>query len=215
MFTIDLLKGQGIPIKSGPERLLFAAATAAGPGIAVIILLGMYLSSAAAISVHRQGIVGYDEKIARPELVEALAGQKRFEQNKSLIQGCLQEVSTVIGRHAQWSPVLQTVVEYMPDSVVLTKLEVKQESVKQRCPKNDDPEQTVEVSIPVRKLQMSVSSNTKLGCDQAVRDFRDRLLLSPVLGPKLENIKVEQSDDKLDGRQVVSYQINCLFKPSF
>jgi hypothetical protein len=84
MFTIDLLKGQGIPIKSGPERLLFAAATAAGPGIAVIILLGMYLSSAAAISVHRQGIVGYDGKMARPELVEALAGQKRFEQNKSL-----------------------------------------------------------------------------------------------------------------------------------
>lgn len=213
MFTIDLLKGQGIPIRSGPERLLVAAATVAGPVIAAIIVFGMYLSNAVAISVQQQGIAGYEGKLTRPELAEAVAEQKDFEQTKSLINGYLGEVSAAIGRHTQWSPVLRTVVELMPASVILTKLEVREDSVKQKVPSKDDPTKTVEVSVPVRKLQMSVRTNTKSGCDRDVREFRDRLRVSEVLGPKLQDIVVDRKDDKLDGREVVSYQIDFEFKP--
>jgi hypothetical protein len=215
MFTIDLLKGQGIPIRSGPERLLFAAATVAAPVATAIIVLGIYLSNAVAISVHHEGIAGYEGKIARPELAEALAEQEAFEQKKGLINGYLAEVSTAIGRHTQWSPILRTVVEFMPASVILTKLEVKESSIKQQVPSKNDPTKMMEVSMPVRRLLMSVRTNTKSGCDRQVRDYRDQLRSSEVFGPRLENIVVDRNEDKLDGREVVSYQIDFEFKPGF
>jgi len=213
MFTIDLLKGRGIPIRSGPERLLVAAAMVAGPVIAAIIVFGIYLSNAVAISVQQQAIAGYEQKLTRPELAEAVAEQKEFEQTRSLINGYLSEVSEAIGRHTQWSPVLRTVVELMPSSVILTRLEVKEDSIKQKVPAKDDPTKTVEVSVPVRRLLMGLSANSKTGCDRDVRDYRDQLRSSQVLAPKLQDIVWGRKEDKLDGREVVSYQLDFEFKP--
>jgi Tfp pilus assembly protein PilN len=215
MYTIDLLKGQGIPERSGPERFVVMGLATAGPVIVAIIVLGLYLSNAVAISVQRKGIAGYEAKVARPELAEALVQQKAFEQKKSVINGYLAEISGAIGRHTQWSPVLQTIVELMPDSVILTKLEVKEESIKQKVPSRDDPTKMVEVSVPVRRLLMGLSANTKMGCDRQVRDYRDQLRFSEFLGPRLENIVVDRNEDKLDNREVVSYQIDFEFKPGF
>jgi hypothetical protein len=103
----------------------------------------------------------------------------------------------------------------MPDSVILTKLEVKETSVKQKVPSKGDPTQMVEVSVPVRKLMMGLSANSKSGCDRQVRDYRDQLRFSDVLAPRLENIVVDRNEDKLDDREVVSYQIDFEFKPGF
>jgi Tfp pilus assembly protein PilN len=215
MFTIDLLKGQGIPIRSGPERLVVTAAAVAGPVIAAMVMFGIYLSNAVAISVQQQGIAGYERKIQREELAAAVQVRQSFEQKKGFINGCLSEVSTAIDRHTQWSPVLRELVENMPDSVILTKLEVRQESVQQKVASKDDPTRKMEVSIPVRRLQMKVSTNTKSGRDRQVQDFRDRLRSSDVLGSKLEDIVVDRKDDKLDAKDVVSYEITIKFKPGF
>ena len=43
MFTIDLLKGQGIPIKSRPTGIAISAAAVAVPVIIAIVMLGFYL----------------------------------------------------------------------------------------------------------------------------------------------------------------------------
>lgn len=215
MFTIDLLKGQGIPIRSGPERLIVTAAAAAGPALAAIAIFGMYLSNAVAISVQRQAVAGYERKMQREELAAAIGMQQSFERNKGLVNGCLSEVSTALDRHTQWSPVLRTLVENMPDSVILTELEVKHESIKQKVASKDDPGKTVDVSIPVRRLQMNLSTRTNSGRDKEVQDYRDRLRSSEVLGPKLEDIVVDRKDDKLDGRDVVSYEITIKFKAGF
>ena len=175
----------------------------------------MYLSNAVALSVQRQAVADYDRKMQREELAAAIGMQQSFERKKGLVNGCLSEVSTAIDRHTQWSPILRALVENMPDSVILTELEVKHESIKQKVASKDDPGKTVDVSIPVRRLQMKLSTNTDSGRDREVQDFRDRLRSFDVLRPNLEDIVVDRKDDKLDGRNVVSYEITIKFKPGF
>ena len=213
MFTIDLLKGQGIPIKRGPETVVIAAVTFVVPIIIAIVMFGLYLSNKIIISVQKQEIVSYQAKI--DQLSDAAELQKSFEEEKKLINSCLSEVSSSIGKHTQWSPVLVTLVKNMPDSMVLTKLEVKQRSVKRKIPKKDDPQKMVDISVPVRTLQMSVSGSPQYNCDEAVRDFRNRLRFSKSLKSKLEDIRVSQETDTLEGQDVVSYEIDCIFKPGF
>jgi len=213
MFTIDLLKGKGIPVKSRPEGVVIAAVTSAVPVIIAIVMFGFYLSDRIVISVQKQRIVSYQANIDK--LSEATELQKSFEEEKSAINSCLSEIASSIGRHTQWSPVLVTLVENMPHSMVLTKLEVKQHSVKRKVPRRDDPNKMVDISVPVRTLQMSVSGNPQYNCDEAVRDFRNRLRFSKLLRPKLEDIRVSQKSDTLEGQDVVSYEIDCIFKPGF
>jgi len=211
MFTIDLLKGQGLPAKSRPEGIAIAATTLAVPVIIAIVMFGFYLRNKIIISIQKQEIVNYETKIV--ELSDAVELQKSFENEKNAVSSCLSEVSTFISRHTQWSPVLTTLVKNMPDSVVLTELNVKQSSVKRKVPKKDDPKKMIDISIPVRTLQMNVCGSPQSNCDKAVRDFRERLRSSAFLGPKLENIRVSQRFGTLESRDVVFYQIDCIFKP--
>ena len=118
MFTIDLLKGQGIPIKSRPGGIAIVATTLVVPIIIAIAILGLYLSDSIAMSIQKQEIINYETKIGG--LSDAVEFQKSFEKEKAVIGCALSEVKSSIGRHTQWTPVLATLVENMPDLLVLT-----------------------------------------------------------------------------------------------
>ena len=211
LFTIDLLKGQGIPIKSRPDSIAVAAVIFAVPLIIAIVMFGYYLHTRIVISIQKQRIINYEAKI--DELSDAVQLQKSFEKEKSAINSCLSEVSYSIGRHTQWSPVLVVLTENMPGSVLLTALEVKQHSLKRKVPTKDDSKKMVNVTVPARTLNMSVCGSAQSGCDKQVKDFRDCLRFSPLLKTKLEGIIVSQDFDTLGDQDVVSYQIGCVFKP--
>jgi len=210
MFTIDLLKGQGIPMKSSPGGIAIAAVTVAVPMTIAIIMFGFYLNNRTQVSIKEHEIVRCQAEIDK--LSGAVELQKSLEKEKITYGNYLSEVNSSISRYIQWSPVLVTLVENMPDSVMLTELEVKQLSVRKKVPDKDNPQEMIEKSVPVRILQMTVSGSPQHDCDKAVRDFRNRLRSSAFLGPKLENIGVSQESETLEGRDVASYGIECVFK---
>ena len=210
MFTIDLLKGQGIPRKSRPRDMVIVVATLLVPIIIAQVMFGIYVLDRIIISIREQEISNYESKIA--DLSEAVELQKSFENEKKMYSSSLSEVSSSIGRHTQWSPVLVSVVENIPSSLVLTRLEVKQRSVRKKVPRKDEPGEMVDLAVPVRTLQMSVATIAQSDSDEAIRNFTDRLRSSSLLGPRLENIRVSQTFDSLEGKDVVCYQIDCMFK---
>jgi len=213
MFTIDLLNGQAVPKKSRPGGIVVATITVAVPAVVAIAMLSCYLRNATAISIKRQAIAGYQAKISK--LSEAVKIYKSLEQDKSLYINCLSEVKSSIVNHTQWSDILTTVVENLPDAVVLTKLDVTQQHVKKKIPKKDDPKQTVDISVPVKSLRINVAANPESKSDEAVRDFRNRLLYSQSLQQTLKSINVSQTSSTLGDQQVISYEIDCIFKPLF
>ena len=212
MFTIDLLKGQGVPLKSSPAGIAIIAISAVVPIIVAIIMFSFYLDDKAHASISEQEIARCQTDIEK--LSGAVKLYESLEKEKILYGDCLSEVKSSISRYIQWSPVLVTMVENMPDSVMLTGLEVRQETVRKKVPKPDNPQEMVEKNIPIKVLMMSVSGNPKYNCGKAVMDFQDSLRSSVFLGPRLESIGYSQESEKLKGQDVASYEIKCVFKES-
>jgi len=211
MFTIDLLKGQGVPRKSRPVGMVAAAVAVAVPVIAAAAVFSCYLRNAIAISIKKQAVAGYEAKIDK--LSDAVKLHKSREQDKSLYINSLSEVKSSIVNHTQWSDVLAAVVQNLPDAVVLTKLEVIQQHAKKKVPSKDDPKKTIDISVPVKTLKISVAANPESNCDEAVREFRNRLLRSQSLQPSLAGINVSATSGTLGQQEVISYEIDCNFKP--
>jgi Tfp pilus assembly protein PilN len=176
-----------------------------------LLLIGYYVRSQVLVSVQKQNIVSFDNQTKK--LADALKLKESFEKDKAAVNTCMTDVSNLLRGHFQWSPVLVTLVENLPDSVVLTNLEIRKTSIKKK-PAKGEKEKKTDVSVPVRTLKMRVSANPSYSSDLEVRSFRDKLRASKDLGPKLEDIVIaSQGHDTLDGRDVVSYDIDCIFKP--
>ncbi len=217
MFAIDLLKGQGRPARTKPQGFAIFVATFAVPIMVAIIMAGFYYRNKVVISVCEQNIAGYVTQTER--LADALKLKEAREKEKSAINGCLTDVANSIGRHTQWSPVLVAIVQNLPESIVLNSLEVKQSSIKRKTVvkaglDKDSKNKKADTSVAVRTLKLRVSGNPGYDCDHEVKAFRESLRTSNVLGPKLEDVVIaSQGRDTLDGREVVSYDIDCIFKP--
>ncbi|NIP23220.1 MAG: hypothetical protein GWN67_10245 [Phycisphaerae bacterium] len=211
MFTIDLLKGQGVPAKTRAQNIAIGAAAVAVPVIIAIAMLSLYLNNKVIISIQKDSIANFKKKIAG--MSDVIEYQKSYEEQKTIYDNCLTEVSSNLDRHVQWSPVLVTLVENLPESVVLKSLGVKQRSTRIKVPHKDDPKKTVETSVPVRSLEMTVAGMPESNSDKEIRDFSERLRSSSELGPRLENIRIAQGVGKLNEEDVITYQIDCIFKP--
>jgi len=213
MFSIDLLNGQAIPLKSKPGGLAIMVVTAVIPVIFAMGMFSFYLHNNVAASVEAKEIARYEKEIDK--LSDAVEMQESLKKEKASYIDCLAEVKSSLADHTQWSPVLTVIIETMPDSVVLTSLEVENDSVKKKVPKKSDPKKMVEISVPVRTLRLKVSGGPERNCDEAVKEFMDRLSSSEFLAPKLEKVGVSQESEKIDGQDVISYEISCVFKPGF
>lgn len=213
MFTIDLLRGKGVPAKIGPQGVAVAVVALAVPLIIALVMLGGFLRNRIVISIQTAEIANYDAKIN--QLADAVQLQKSFEKEKNTVNSSLAEVTSNIGEHIQWSPVLVTLVENMPGPVFLTKLDVKENSVKVKMPQKDDPKKTIETQVPAKTLQMSLLGSSPAGCDKEIRDFRDKLRVAIPTASRqqLEDIKVAQQVGKFEEKDAVSYEINFIFKP--
>ncbi|MHC4640204.1 MAG: hypothetical protein ACYS32_01065 [Planctomycetota bacterium] len=211
MFTIDLLKGECTPRKSSPGSVATAATAAFVPVFIAIAMLGFYLLNRIFISVQASAIASYETKISK--MSDAINQQQSLEEEIKTYNDCLSEVSSNLDRHVQWSPTLVTLVENIPDSVMLKSLNVKQQSTRMKVPQKDDPTKTIDVFVPVRSLQMTVVGLPESNCDDAIKNYSEQLRSSSVLSPKLENIRISQGVGKLKDKEVISYQIDCIFKP--
>ena len=61
---------------------------------------------------------------------------------------------------------------------------------------------------------MRLCGNPNSDFDREIKAFRDRLLASDSIGTKLEDVVIaSQTNDTMDGRNIVSYDIDCIFKP--
>jgi len=219
MFTIDLLKGQGRPIRTRPKGIAIFVATVVVPILAAILMANYYYKNKVVISINKQNAANYTTQIER--LADTLKLKESWERNKSNMSNCLSDVASSIGTHTQWSPILVSLVQNLPDSAVLNGLEVKQTLVTKKAAaggsaiaEKDKKDKTDDTNITVKTLRMRLCGNPNSDFDREIKAFRDRLLASNTIGAKLEDVVIaSQTNDTMDGRNVISYDIDCIFKP--
>ena len=183
MFTIDLLKGEGIPVKSKPESIAIGAITVAVPVMVAIAMAGYYLHTKIIISIHKRKIINYEKKIS--EFTDAMKMRQSLEKERQIINNTLAEVEFSLARHMQWSPILVTLAKNLPTSVVLTELSLIQRAIKKKIRARDNPKQMIEIAVPVRTLQIHVDGLSYPECELSLREFREKLMNSDLKKPKL------------------------------
>ncbi len=209
-FTIDLLKGQGLPLRSSPAGIAVTVISAAIPIVIAVVIALLYMHNKFDMSMKEKEITELVEKV--DELSDTVEMQKSLEEEKIHYNVCLSEVKSSIGKFSQWSPVLTTLVENMPRSVVLTELEVVQDTVKKKVPDKDNPNTLIEIDAFVTTMRVTVSDSSQSDSDEAVKEFRDYICSSALLGPRLEKVGVSKESGTHGGQDVVYYLIDCVFK---
>ncbi|MFA5422987.1 MAG: hypothetical protein WC374_03950 [Phycisphaerae bacterium] len=211
MIKIDLLNGQGIPAKSRPEGIIATAITIIVPFVIALIMLGIYMSNRVVIKIQERETAGYEKKI------EALSGEmrsyKEYQRQRGLVKQRITETAQAIESHEQWSDILITVVENIPDSLVLTKMSAEQRFIKVEISGSGESKKNIKKTIPVRTLYLTLGGAAGDVSDRQVQEFRDKLRFSKILGSKLEDIPVAQKVEMVDGREVITYEMQCIFRP--
>jgi hypothetical protein len=211
MYAIDMLKGEGIPIRSRPGGIAFACLLAAVPLLAGIAALGVYRNGAVVISIQRQQLQKLDAAVTA--LSEAVRRKESLEKEKTQAIALLADVRTNLHGHTQWSPTLASLVDSTSEALTLTRLEARLDTIRRKVPAKEDPAKKVEVSMPARAMRISVGGQHTGVSYEAVRNLQENLQSAPAIGPRLDAITVSQSAGTLDGQQAVQYELNCAFRP--
>ena len=211
MFTIDLLKGQGIPIKSRPGGAALLAVAIAVPVIAIIIMLGNYGRSRVELSTRRWELSSTKAGIA--DLVSSVQFQEEARREIDDIKACSVEVADVIQQQMQWSPVLEVIADNMPDTLIMENIVMRSEDIRVEVDDRNIPDKILEISVPKRILKMTLYGKLIVDTDIAVKNFLTALRNSSTLNKITERIEpISQYND--DTKNVTYYEIECAFKIS-
>jgi len=210
MFTIDLLKGQGVVKRSGSGGVIVAVAGLAPPVIASLLLLTTYITNNIGVTVLTQQRDFYQKKVESSPI--AMSTKTTFEQKEKVINARLSEIASCIGRHTQWSPILVGLVEHMPDSMLLNRLEVLEDFVSVETAGKDDPNTKVIINVPKRTLRITVNTPADSEGDRAIGKFEYDLRVSDPMNLRFSAVRrvSQHGPTTFEGRRVVSYEIDCL-----
>jgi len=200
VFNIDLLKGQGIPLKTRPVVLAITAGAIAVPLIVAMLMVWSYFYNRVAIPIKEHEIAAYEKKMQT--LSDAVKAQQMFYKDRDSINAAVPEAAVAVRKFTAWSPVIQVVAENVPGAMVLNSFAGKYSVVKSQ--QGGD-------SI-CREIEMGVSGSAKANWDEEVKAFRGRLLENSVLKSRLQDIPVGQQSSRGGEKDSISYDMRMIFK---
>ena len=211
MYTIDLLNGQGIPIRSRPWGIAFWCIVIGVPVILGIGIIVHILDNRVALSIQRKQLERLEASI--DPLSEKLRKREALEANQTQMRILIEDIRTELLTHTQWSPVLSALVENLSDALVLTHLEGNLEQERRLMPAPDDPLKQIEREVYVPGLKIGVSGIHGSVSYEVVRELQNKLRYSERVGSRLDQITISQQSQNLQGQEVVSYELNCQLHP--
>ena len=210
MLAIDLLKGQGIPLKTRPAGASLTAIVIAVPVVAAIITLGNYVRGEVILRNQRRLLTTIQTEIFK--LTDSVKFKQDAERQIEDMNACFVEVDEVILQENQWSPVLQVIAENMPSSLVLSSLNIKTELRNKDVPQRNDPSRRISVPLAKRILYISLYGKQTRGSDEAVLEFLSALNVSNIGSDRADKPRLvaQVTDEK---NNIMNYVIECVFMP--
>ena len=209
MFSIDLLKGQGIPIKSRPGGTAIMTVSIIVPFIIAILMFGNYIRGRIILTTQKRLWTNVEERIT--SLSSRTTFQETTQSGTDSINESLVEISDIAEQYMQWSPFLQILAQNMPQSLVLEELDVDSRSMLKEVPYKNDPLKKINIFVPERILHIALCSRITDNSDKDVLDFLQQLRASTVLSGQIDNIRLVSHTIE-EKKNLKHYTIECLFK---
>ena len=212
MFTIDLLKGAGVPIKNSPGTVAIKALPFVLPLVVAVYLVGSFQINRTVIAMEQSGIDKMQDKLA--EYSADIQQVRQWNTAADQTQKNLAEVTRGLGRHVQWSQTLQALVEQLPESVGLKEIKLSRTTTRKKVADSKDAKKQVNKTVVHRILTLQVYGEPSLETDDAVQQYLGRLGQVPAIRQRMKDIRiVSQQTDKLNDKPVTIHTIECEFKP--
>lgn len=210
MHTIDLLKGEGIPAKATFGTICLVGLIVVVPILAGSVMAGWYLQNREIVAIDQQAITSAEQTIERHK--GDVAVKEQMEQRQAGVNAKLAEVKSCLDGYVQWSPVLATLVQNMPDGMVMSRLAAETRQNRQIVTKDNDPNRPVNVTINKRVLILELAGKPGGNYDNLVREYGERLRSSPVLASRLERVIPSQKAGEFGDAKTTIYTMELVFK---
>ncbi|OPZ97432.1 MAG: hypothetical protein BWY71_01619 [Planctomycetes bacterium ADurb.Bin412] len=205
LYTIDFLKGEGIPAKSRPGQIVRSSLPFLVLVIGALVLAGSYISNGVMLEQLQAKLASYTEEGEWGEITHFL--QENQQQQKAL-QGILAEVSQSVSYHRQWTGILVGVIEVLPEELLLNRVEVQRQSVREK--ETDADGKPVDVIWYQYTLKIGTESSQGLEANAVIQEFVQTLRASDFLASVIDEISVVSRQN--DNNNHMQYQIDCVFK---
>lgn len=210
MLKIDLLKGQGIPMKSHPGGAALLAISIAVPLIITMSLLGNYVRGTIILSTHKRTLQKIDTKLT--ELLIDVRYDESDEDEIKNIKECFNELHDSLVHNIQWSPILETITKNLPETLVLSDMKVEVETLRKIVQRRDDPSKRISILVPKKTLKISLIGTVESKSRDAVLKFKQKLESSQTFKHKIENIRIVSHSTSEKFEDLMFYEIACVFK---
>lgn len=211
MITMDLLKGQALPVRSNVKGAAITGVAFSVPAVLLLVILGSYFHDRIRIDTQSRVLEKYESKF--DNLKAGLEREKSLQEKRSNLNLCLAEVSGAMNNQVQWSQILMLLSEHLPESMVVDRLEVKVKQMSVIVPKKSDPTRKINVPRSIRTLSISMYSLAEGEGDRAVKIFQQKLMKSESFTAVVKEVIIaSRIPDKSGDKDIIRYELDCAFK---
>ncbi|MBW8002143.1 MAG: hypothetical protein FVQ80_08975 [Planctomycetes bacterium] len=208
MFTIDLMKGQGLPVKTDIKIMTATAIAFSVPCILLFLMVGSFFYSRIVIKTQTHSLKEHQARFEKLKPKVEQGKMQKAEQKKITL--CLTETDDVIDKYVQWTQLMMLLSEHLPQEMVIGRLEVKLKTVSKRVPRKDDPDRKINIPVSARTLLINTYSFTNYDSDHAVKQFQQNLLASKWFKDNVQDIVVaSRRPENIDREDIIMYELNC------
>lgn len=210
MFSIDLLKGKGLPQTFDVKTSVLKTVLILIPLLAITVFAASYQRDRAMLNNQQQTLKSNQQQIE--QYTKDMAEYNRVNTQIKGMEKCLKDISKALSYRIQVSDVLVELVQSLPDSIFI--YEIKLDRNAQRI--KDQQEDSAEVKqrlVVRRQMQLVVCGYDAEQSDAAVQDYVNKLEQSPLLSEIFVEIKPSaRQQGEVDGRPAIYYEIDCVLQ---
>jgi len=207
MFSIDLLKGKGLPEKGDLKRSALKALPILIPVLAVTVLASAYQRDRASLQDQQQVLQSNQQQL---ELyTEDVAEYNKINLKIKGMQKCLKDISKAMAYRIQVSEVLVELVQALPESIFVYEMNLDRNSVQEKFQQPDSGEVKQQLVVR-RKLKLVLCGHNADRSDAAIQEYINDLKQSPLLTEVFTKITPPtRQQGEVDGRPAIYYEIEC------
>jgi hypothetical protein len=210
MFSIDLLKGKGLPEKVDLKKSTLKALPILIPLLAVTLFASAYQRDRALLQDQQQTLKSNQQQLElhTKDVIE-------FNKMNRKIKGmekCLNDISKAMAYRVQVSEVFVELVQTLPESIFVYEMNLDRKAAreKKQLPNSGEVKQQLVVR---RKLDLVLCGYDGDQSDAAVQEYINTLKQSPLLTEVFTEIKPSaRQQGEVDGRAAIYYEIECILR---
>jgi Tfp pilus assembly protein PilN len=210
MFSIDLLKGKGLPQRLDVRKSTLKAVSILIPLLTMAVFAASYQRNTSALNAQRQALAGNQRQIEQyaKDVME-------YNQIDTQIKGlgkCLNDISKALSYRIQVSDLLTELVQALPESIFIYEMNMSRSAVNEKIQQENSA--AVNQRLVVRRqLKLVLCGYDPEKSDVAVQDYVSELETSPLLtGLFVEMKPSARQQGEVDGRSAIYYEIDCLLR---